>query len=518
MKETAGNLLVSFILIFPFAFFYFRNKHLANRKNRKRETNAEPDILSRDPNPEELAIGWAGGEDDETGKPVLQLKAVPQTYRDTHMYVIGGSGSGKTKFLESLIFQDIKNKEGFGVIDPHGDLIESIKGRMYLAVESPESNFLREKVILIDPMDKNFVAGFNPLEITQGISSADQASELVLAFKKIWEDSWGSRMEDLLRNSLIALIENNLTLAELPKFLTDAEFRNRAMEKVEHPVCLAYFNRFNSLNTRTRDEWMESTMNKVNAFLSIDSVRAMLSSPKSTFNLREIMDEGKILLVKLDKGRLKGGAELLGSLLLSKIQMAAFSRTDTPEDERKIFYLYIDEFQNFATKNFIEILSESRKYKLPLILAHQNLTQLPFDLRDSVITNCKLHVYFRLSRGDAQLLAKESLTPLYKSPPGWEDLIQVLQDLMPRQFAAKNKVDGGVVVLYSLDVDPPYKIAGMKEKEFKELVSQQGIGGNYLKSYSDIQKSHDDLLKEFEEPEEEEEENSQPFTDSAPPS
>lgn len=490
--------------------FYYRNKYLANRKSDKRETDADPYIINREPNQDELAIGWAEGEDDATGRPVLQLKAIPQEHRDKHMYVIGGSGSGKTKFLETIISQDIKNKEGFGVIDPHGDLTENIKGRLYLAAESPANDFLREKVILIDPTDKNAVAGFNPLEIIQGIKSSYQSAELVLAFKKIWEDSWGSRMEDLLRNSLIALIENELTLVELPSFLTDNVFRSQVMEKVEHPICQSYFKRYNSLNARTRDEWIESTMNKVNAFLSIDAIRAILSVPKSTFDLRKIMDEGKILLVKLDKGRLKGGAELLGSLLLSKIQMAAFSRADMLESERKEFYLYIDEFQNFATKNFIEMLSESRKYGLSLILAHQNLTQLQMDLRDSLLTNCSLHMYFRLARTDAQLLAKEALTSLYKSPPGWENLIQLLQELLPRQFAAKNKVVGGAAVLYSIDIQSPHKMADMDAREFQELVRTENIGGAYIKTYEEIKKEHDDLLKKFEEEHKEKEQEKEP--------
>ncbi|MFH1029921.1 MAG: type IV secretion system DNA-binding domain-containing protein [bacterium] len=514
MKNDDIFFLLFWAFIFGFIIiFYYRNKYLANRKSDKRETDADPYIINREPNQDELAIGWAEGEDDATGRPVLQLKAIPQEHRDKHMYVIGGSGSGKTKFLETIISQDIKNKAGFGVIDPHGDLTESIKGRLYLAAESPASDFLREKVVLIDPTDKNAVAGFNPLEIIRGIESSYQSAELVLAFKKIWEDSWGSRMEDLLRNSLIALIENELTLVELPSFLTDNTFRLQVIEKVEHPICQAYFNRFNSLNARTRDEWIESTMNKVNAFLSIDSIRAILSAPKSTFDLREIMDEGKVLLVKLDKGRLKSGAELLGSLLLSKIQMAAFSRTDMLESERKQFYLYIDEFQNFATENFIEMLSESRKYRLSLILAHQNLTQLPIDLRDSLLSNCKLHIYFGLARTDAQLLTKEALTTLYTSPPGWEDLIQLMQELKPRQFAAKNKEEGGAAVLSSITIDKPNEIAKMEAIEFQELVSQQGIGRNYLKTYEDIKKEHDELLKKIEEEHKEKDEEPQSFNE-----
>src|SRR3989344_8514320 len=169
-------------------------------------------IRERSPDSDELALGWATGTDEIENRPVQQLKGVSQEIRDTHFYVIGASGSGKTRFLETLIKQDIENDLGFGVIDPHGDLTEDIKGYLYIFhKDNPE--FLHEQVILIDPTNKEQVVAFNPLEITKGESAASIASELTEAFKKIWHDAWGARMEDLLKNTLIALIQNNLTLA-----------------------------------------------------------------------------------------------------------------------------------------------------------------------------------------------------------------------------------------------------------------------------------------------------------------
>ncbi|MEK7610236.1 MAG: RNA-binding domain-containing protein [Patescibacteria group bacterium] len=447
----------------------------------------EPLVRSRAPNPNELALGWAGGKDETNGQEVHQLKGVSQEVRDTHFYIIGASGSGKTRFLETLIKQDIENDLGFGVIDPHGDLTEDIKGYLYL-LHKDDPKFLQENIVLIDPTNKEQVVAFNPLEITKGESAASIASELTEAFKKIWHDAWGARMEDLLKNTLIALIQNNLTLAELPLFLTDTEVRRKILGKVEHGVSRQYFNRFNSLPRRTQDEWAESTLNKVNAFLFDNSIRQLLASPKSSFNLREAMDEGKLILVKLDKGRLKGSADLLGSLLLAKIQAAAFSRTDTPELQRKKFYLYIDEFQNFATENFITMLGEARKYRLALLLAHQNLAQLPTTLRASILSNCGLQAYFRISRDDSNILAKESLASIYNEPTGWESYIQALQELPSRACVIKNKVDGGVIAVRTLDLPSPHEVAETEEKEFAEEIAACEIGKKYLRGREDIER------------------------------
>jgi len=450
------------------------------------ERELVPELRMRKPTPDELALGIASSENIDEGKEIHQLKGVSQEARDTHFYIIGASGSGKTKFLESLVKQDIENGLGFGVVDPHGDLTEDIKGYLYaLHKDTPE--LLRERVVLIDPTNKERVVAFNPLEITKGESAASIASELTEAFKKIWHDAWGARMEDLLKNTLIALIQNNLTLAELPLFLTDSEVRRKILEKVEHGVSRQYFERFNSLPRRTQDEWMESTLNKVNAFLFDDSIRQLLASPKSSFNLREVMDEGKILLVKLDKGRLKGSADLLGSLLLAKIQAAAFSRTDTPELQRKKFYLYIDEFQNFATESFIGMLAEARKYRLALLLAHQNLAQLPATLRASILSNCRLQTYFQISRDDSNILAKESLSSIYSDPPGWEQYIQALQELPRRACVIKNKIDGGVIAVRTLDLLPPHEFAEMDEEEFVAEVAVCEIGKNYLRERKEIE-------------------------------
>jgi hypothetical protein len=468
----------------------------------------EPIIREREPTKDELALGWAVGIDEETDAQVIQMKGMSQQDRDRHFYIVGGSGFGKSKFLESLIIQDIKNKEGFGVIDAHGDLVENIKGWLYFAKRELGKD-LEKQVILIEPTNPNSTVCFNPLERIKGgrqkIQAEQQAGELLKVFEKIWHESWGSRMEDIMRNSLIALVENNLTLAELPLLLNNELVRRKILKKVKNPTCQQRFEFFNNLPKHTWREWTESTLNKVNAFLSDPRIRTMLSNPKSSFNLREVIDSKKVLLVNLDKGQLKGSSDLLGALLLSKIQMTAFTRTDTAKEKRAQFYLYIDEFQNFATKSFIDTLSEARKYKLSLILAHQNLAQLPKELLSSILANCGIQACFHVSREDAQVLAKEMLVPLYASPPGWEFNVQDLQGLGSQQCFIRNTKRGGVVLIEVPDTPDPWKLSalangefnGITEESFRETVNNQNIGKYYLRGRKKIESAHKRSMENF---------------------
>lgn len=445
-------------------------------------------VFEREATSDELVLGWAENTDEITLETIRVKKGVPQEVREAHFYVVGATRTGKTKFLESLIEQDANNGEGFCVIDPHADLTEDLKGYLYLL---KDKEFLQENVVLIDPTDDKNIVAFNPLERTHGENSAAVAEELTFAFKKIWADAWGQRMEDLLKNTLVALIENDLTLAELPLFLTNRNVRLKILENVKHEDCRQYFyERFNVLRPQTQNEWMESTLNKVSGFLFNPKVKQMFVSRKSSFDLRDIMDNKKILLVKLDRGRLKEGtADLLGSLLLAKIQATAFTRTDIPMSKRQPFYLYIDEFQNFATESFIKMLSESAKYKLAVILAHQNLAQLPSALRASILSNCGLQAYFRISRDDSNILAKEALVPIYANPPGWEGYIQLLQELFPRQCYIKNKTLGGVVeIKETLDHPKPHEKAGSSdEDDFMQEVAACGIGSKYLRDRNELE-------------------------------
>jgi excisionase family DNA binding protein len=414
-------------------------------------------------NADVLNLGWYYSENKEE----FQLAKIKETDRTNHFYVIGATGTGKTKFLEYLIRQDIEKGNGFGVIDPHGDLIEDIKGFLVLCYEQ-DDEIISDRIILIDPADPDYTVTFNPLEKVLGVPIAEQANELISAFRKIWSDSWGVRMEDLMRNSLIALAEAGLTLTELPQFLTHRNVRQGILEKVSHPLAQEYFKRFDTMTDRSQVTWIEPVMNKINAFFSDERIRHIFSSEKSSFNIREIMDHRKILLIKLDKGKLKDSADLLGSLLMAKIQMAAFSRSDILQRKRIPFYMYIDEFQNFATESFSIVLSEARKYGLSLIMAHQTLAQIPEELRSLILGNTGIQVYFRLNRHDATALAKEAFeysgfeiksvkgsSPHYWSlSEEWERYTGELQALPPRVCYVKHKIQGGVIAIRTADIDP----------------------------------------------------------------
>jgi hypothetical protein len=455
----------------------------------------EPKFHYKD-TPSSLDLGWYYSEN----KDEFQMAKIAEEDRATHLYVIGATGTGKTKFLEFLIQQDIEKGNGFGVIDPHGDLIEDIKGFLACYRDYHQNEAIFDRIVLIDPADPNFTVTFNPLEKLPSVSVPEQAAELVSSFRKIWADSWGVRMEDLMRNSLIALGEAELTLAELPGFLTRRAFRENVLNKVEHPIAREYFQRFDALTDRGQITWIEPVMNKVNAFLSDWRIRQIFSSPKSSFNLREIMDSRKMLLVKLDKGKLKDSADLLGSLLMAKIQMAAFSRSDLPQSRRTPFYLYIDEFQNFASESFIVLLSEARKYRLSLVMAHQTLAQISEELRSMILGNTGIQVCFRVNRHDASLLAKEAfeysgyevktvsgLRPIFWTlGEEWEHHTEELQTLPPRVCYIKHKVEGGIIPIQTAQIDPAWEVMGMEQDEYEEFLGSLRFGKKYLVSREEL--------------------------------
>lgn len=475
-------------------------------KNETEEVLASPDLI-----PDTLDFGWYWSENQEE----FQLAKIKNEDRATHIYVIGATGTGKTKFLEYLIQQDIQKRNGFGVIDPHGDLIEDIKSFLTFDYD-PTDEEITDRIIYIDPTDKKFTAAFNPLEKTPNISITEQAQELVGAFKKIWLDSWGARMEEMLTNSFIALSENNLTLAELPLLLTNYHFRNKVASNVENPITRQYLEVINTWSYKMRAFWTESTLNKINAFLVDERIRHILCNPKSSFNLRKAMDQKKILLINLNKGKLKGASDLLGSLFMSKIQMTAFSRSDVPASKRTPFNLYIDEFQNFATDSFVVILSEARKYGLSLIMAHQTLSQIPKELRSLILGNTGIQVYFRLNRQDSQLLAKEAFEysgeevkgisnfrPIYWSlGEEWEQHIQELQTLPLRVCYVKHKIEGGVIPIYTVDIENIWEILGITEEEFLDILKRYPFGKKYLvsrkKLKTQVEKRQEQIKEEIE--------------------
>jgi hypothetical protein len=444
--------------------------------------------------PDTLSLGWYYSEE----KDQLQMAKIPLVDRAIHTYVIGASGSGKTKFLEFLIQQDIKQGSGFGIIDPHGDLIEETKGFLVAYYQKTQDESIFDRVVVVDPTDPKFTVAFNVLEIPEGVAPIEQAQELIMVFKRIWADSWGARMEDLLRNSLIALGQANRTLVDLPQFLTTQAFRSQVMAKVSNQMARLYFERFDSLSKGNQLQWSDPVTNKVNAFLADERVSQMLAQPKSSFNLREVIDKKKILLLKLNKGRLQESADLLGSLFMAKIQLAAFSRTDIPEGARVPFYLYIDEFQNFASESFSVVLSEARKYGLSLIMAHQTLEQISPELQSVILGNAGIQVYFRTNRKDAELLAKEAFTydgynvkdiqitgsrmrtNYWSLGEEWEKNFAQLQNMPPRHCFIKHKIQGGMLPLETASITPAFQVLGMRPDEYLAYAESLPFGKTYL--------------------------------------
>lgn len=337
----------------------------------------------------------------------LNLK-ISQKQRVDHFYIIGGTRTGKTSQLYNMIVQEVRARRNVGVVDVHGDLGMDLEKAVYHLI--PDKKEKKERVTILDPTRGAF--GFNPLEIPKGEDPYPYVLELITVFQKLWQDSWGPRMEDILRNTFLVLAEKNLTLLEITRFLTDRAFRNSLVQDLTNEQVKEYWlARFNPLTPKTKAEWIESTLNKVDAFIADPLIKAIVGQRKLTVNLRQIMDypKGSVLLIRLPKGILKKNAFLMGALLTSKIQEAAMSRVDIPLEQRRKFFLYVDEFQNFGTKslNFQECLSESGKYGLSLTLVHQDLKQIDEQLLASILGNSSIRLVFRLRREDTEQIAKE---------------------------------------------------------------------------------------------------------------
>src|SRR5262245_28342270 len=322
--------------------------------------------------------------------------------RRAHMYVIGKTGTGKSTLLETLIRQDIENGEGLALLDPHGDLIAKVLRSI------PERR--KDDLIYFNVPDRGNSLGFNPLESVTPEKRALAAAGLLDAFKKIWSDSWGPRLEHILRNAFLALLDQpEATLADVLRLLDDLAFRREICSRVNNSQVRDFWLReYENYPPRLRAEAIAPIQNKVGAFLTDPLLNRILTQKRSAFDLRQVMDEGKILLVNLAKGKIGGDASaLLGALLVRKIGLAGLSRADIPEESRRDFYLYLDEFQNFATLSLANMLSELRKYRVDMILSHQYLSQLDPQVRDAILGNIGTIISFRLGLTDAEILAGE---------------------------------------------------------------------------------------------------------------
>lgn len=325
--------------------------------------------------------------------------------RRRHMYVIGKTGMGKSTLLENMIHSDILAGKGVGVIDPHGDLIQAV----LRFIPSSRTN----DVILFDPADRDFPLSFNMLSARDPNQYPLVVSGLMSVFTKLWPDVWSGRMEHILRNTLLALIEGqgNSMLGILRMFSDDA-FRKKVVDHLsDHLVKSFWEDEYANWSEKYRTEAIAAIQNKIGQLLSVPMIRNIVGQVGSKLSIREAMDSGKIVLVNLSKGNIgEDNSAFLGSMLVTKFQLDAMSRTDIPEKDRKDFFLYVDEFQNFATESFATILSEARKYRLALTLAHQYIGQLTIGdnntaLRDAVFGNVGSMVSFQIGSDDAEELS-----------------------------------------------------------------------------------------------------------------
>lgn len=384
--------------------------------------------------------------------------------RRRHLYAIGKTGMGKTNMLENLAIQDIKNGHGICFIDPHGDSAEKL-----ISMVPPERI---NDVVYFNPADQKYPIAFNVLECVDREYRPLVASGLIGVFQKLWADSWGPRLEYILRNAILALLEYpGSTLLGVMRILVDNKFRKRVTVKVTDPVVKAFWtDEFPKWNERVLQEVISPIQNKVGQFLTSAVIRNIVGQTRSAFDVREIMDDQKILIMNLSKGRIgEDNSALLGAMMITKIQLAAMGRVDMEEEARKDFYLYVDEFQNFATESFANILSEARKYRLNLTLANQYITQVDEIVRDAIFGNAGTIVSFRVGAADAEYLEKE-FEPVFTM----NDIV----NLPKYQIYLKLMIDGIAADAFSATTLPPIQYHGEDSTEKVIKVTRERYSEN----------------------------------------
>ncbi|MFH1393017.1 MAG: CxxC-x17-CxxC domain-containing protein [Patescibacteria group bacterium] len=361
--------------------------------------------------------------------------------RRRHMYIIGQTGTGKTTLLMNMLVSDIAAGHGVGFIDPHGDMAESLLNCI------PENRI--KDVIYFNPADMNFPIAFNVIEKVDPEIRHLVASGLMGVFKKIWPDVWSARMEYILNNTVLALLEiPGSTLLGINRMFSDKEFRKSVVDKLEDPVIKAFWTQeYAKYQQKYEQEATAAIQNKIGQFSSAAVIRNIIGQPQSSFDFRKAMDERKIIIMNLSKGRIgEDNSKLLGGMLITKIQLAAMSRVDIPEEERKDFYLYVDEFQNFVTDSFATILSEARKYRLNLVITNQYIGQLVHDqntkVKDAVFGNVGTFVAFRTGGEDVEFLEEKQFGPNIVAEdllnlPNYNIYLRLMVDGVPsRPFSA----------------------------------------------------------------------------------
>jgi len=393
--------------------------------------------------------------------------------RRRHFYIIGQTGTGKTSLLREMIRQDIEKGEGVGVIDPHGELVE------YTLANIPKERI--DDVVLFEPFDLNYPMGLNMLEYETPEEMDFAVQEMIAIFHKLFPpEIIGPMFEHYMRNAMLAIMsdrENPGTLVEIPRIFTDDAFMREKLKKVTNPLVRLFWEReWRQTTGQTRSDMLGYVVSKVGRFVENDMMRNIIGQSRSSFNFRQIMDQGKIFLANLSKG-LTGevNSSLLGLILVSKMQMAAMKRADMLPEKRKDFYLYIDEFQNFTTDSIATILSEARKYRLNLILAHQYIPQLPEPIKNAVLGNVGSIGVFRIGPEDAEFLEKEFAPEFSKYDLMNLDNFNLIVKLMvngnissPFRMVTEKPKEGDYQI-----VDQIKKISKMKYGRKKEIVEKE---------------------------------------------
>jgi len=382
--------------------------------------------------------------------------------RRRHIYLVGKTGMGKTVMMENMAIQDMKKGKGVGFIDPHGEAAE----RLLDFVPTSRIN----DVVYFNPADTEYPIAFNVMEKVDVGHRHLVASGLLGVFKKIWPDVWSARMEYLLNNAILALLEYpGSTLLAINRLFGDPEYREKVIRKITDPVIKAFWTKeYARYPERYEVEATAAIQNKIGQFISAPLIRNIVGQVKSKIDMREIMDKGKILIVNLSKGRIGEDVSLLmGGLLITKLQLAAMSRVDIPEEKRRDFFLYVDEFQNFATRAFVNILSEARKYRLSLCLGHQYIAQMEEEVRDAVFGNVGTIVAFRVGAEDAEYLEKE-FAPEFKA----QDLV----NLAKYNIYLKLMIDGVAGRPFSAHTLAPFPAPKSSPREKIIRVSRERYG------------------------------------------
>ena len=381
--------------------------------------------------------------------------------RRRHFYVVGKTGMGKTEMLKNMAVQDIQGGNGIGFVDPHGEAAEEL-------LQFIPNERVRD-VIYFNPADTDHPIAFNVMENVNPEHRHLVASGLMSVFKKVWPDVWSARMEYILNNTVLALLEYpGSTLLGINRMLVDVDYRAKVIEKLTDPVVRAFWvQEYARYTQRYEVEATAAIQNKVGQFVSNPLIRNIVGQTRSSFDMREIMDKKKILILNLSKGRIgEDNSRLLGAMLITKIQLAAMSRVDVLEAEREDFFLYIDEFQNFASDSFVSILSEARKYRLCLTLSHQYIAQLDENeskVRGAVFGNVGTIVSFRVGAEDAEFLEKE-FTP--------EFLALDFVNLGKYSIYVKLMIDGIAGKPFSAQTLPPpiLPFASLEESNQDEII------------------------------------------------